>query len=75
MGNITDLTNVMPVPPKPREGDKEPPLGGPSDQHFVYDDLYRLIEAKGQFQGNPEEKRNYTLSMAYDGIHSGRVAA
>jgi RHS repeat-associated protein len=36
----------------------------------VYDDLYRLIEAKGQFQGNPEEKRNYTLSMSYDGIHN-----
>ena len=70
VGNITDLTNNVTIPAKPNNPDAELPLGGPSNQHFVYDDLYRLIEAKGQFQGKTEEKRNYTLAMAYDGIHN-----
>ncbi len=54
VGNITDLTNTVAIPPVHHEGDPAPQtLGGPSSQHFVYDDLYRLIEAKGQFQRRP----------------------
>jgi RHS repeat-associated protein len=61
VGNIVSLDNDVVTPP--------PPIyGGPTDQEFVYDDLYRLSGATGAYQYMPDKTRHYTLDLAYDTI-------
>ncbi|MFT3769077.1 MAG: SpvB/TcaC N-terminal domain-containing protein [Minicystis sp.] len=62
-GNLTGLTNNVPVP-SPNA------YGGPSAQSFAYDDLHRLTGASGSYQFSPGKTRTYALSMAYDTIHN-----
>jgi hypothetical protein len=50
-------------------------VGGPVTQNFNYDDLYRLTQANGEYRHEKDQLQRYRLAMAYDSIHSGRVAA
>ena len=61
VGNIISLDNEVVTPP--------PPIyGGPTDQEFLYDDLYRLTAATGSYQYMPNKTRHYTLDLTYDTI-------
>ncbi|MEZ4315182.1 MAG: hypothetical protein R3F14_44775, partial [Polyangiaceae bacterium] len=62
-GNMLSLTNNVPVSAPSQ-------YGGPSVQSFTYDDLHRLVAAEGSYQFAPGKLRTYTLSLAYDTIHS-----
>ena len=63
VGNITRLQNQVDVPP-PNV------FGGPTNQSFVYDDLYRLTHADGTFQYSPSKTHTYNLDLTYDTIHN-----
>ncbi len=63
VGNILGLANNVAVPP-PNV------YGGPTNQSFAYDDLYRLTHAEGTFQFSPTKTHTYTLDMGYDTIHN-----
>jgi YD repeat-containing protein len=63
VGNILGLQNVVDVPP-PNV------FGGPTNQSFVYDDLYRLTHAQGTFQYSPSKTHTYNLDLTYDTIHN-----
>jgi RHS repeat-associated protein len=61
VGNVLGLANDVPVPAPSQ-------FGGPTNQSFAYDDLYRLTSASGTFQYAPDKTNQYSLSMAYDTI-------
>ena len=63
VGNILGLANNVAVPP-PNV------FGGPTNQSFAYDDLYRLTHAEGTFQFSPSKSHTYTMDMVYDTIHN-----
>ena len=63
VGNIVGLANDVGVPPASS-------FGGPTQQAFTYDDLYRLTGASGSYQFAPDKTDRYQLSMAYDVIHN-----
>jgi len=63
VGNITRLQNQVDVPPPNT-------FGGPTNQNFVYDDLYRLTHADGTFQFSPSKTHTYNLDLTYDSIHN-----
>ena len=63
VGNITDLKNQVAIPAIDA-------FGGPTSQHFDYDDLYRLTSAKGNFTSSSGTVRDYTLDMGYSDIHN-----
>ena len=50
-------------------------FGGPTQQAFTYDDLYRLTGASGSYQFAPDKTDRYQLSMAYDVIHRRSCAS
>lgn len=43
-------------------------MGGPAEQTFEYDDLYRLVGAKG-YWGNYRQVQKYELNMRYNSVH------
>lgn len=63
VGNILSLANAIPVPP-PNQ------YGGPTQQAFAYDDLYRLTHAEGNYSFAPGKQRSYQLDLGYDSIHN-----
>ena len=63
VGNILGLANNVAVPP-PNV------FGGPTNQSFAYDDLYRLTHAEGTFQFSPSKSHTYAMDMVYDTIHN-----
>jgi RHS repeat-associated protein len=63
VGNITTLTNTVPLP-------HGKPIGGPNTQTFGYDDLYRLTSAAGQYTYHDNKLDRYSLSLGYDTIHN-----
>jgi RHS repeat-associated protein len=63
VGNILNLQNQVDIPPASS-------YGGPTNQTFVYDDLYRLTHAQGTFQYAPGKIHTYGMDMAYDSIHN-----
>jgi len=63
VGNILSLKNDVPIP-------SGGTIGGPAEQHFEYDELYRLVKAEGVFTGSQTREERYSLNMAYDGIHN-----
>src|SRR5574340_1089874 len=63
VGNILSLNNQVDVPPPTT-------FGGPNQQRFGYDDLYRLTTAKGEYKSAPDKVRNYTLALTYDTNHN-----
>src|SRR5712691_9088385 len=63
VGNILGLANNVDVPP-PNV------FGGPTNQSFVYDDLYRLTHALCSFQFSPTKTHTYTMDMGYYTIHN-----
>jgi len=65
VGNILGLANHVPVPPPNL-------MGGPTDQRFGYDDLYRLTQATGTWDYAPNKQQRYSLAMTYDSIHNIR---
>ncbi|HKI99087.1 MAG TPA: SpvB/TcaC N-terminal domain-containing protein, partial [bacterium] len=62
VGNITALDNDVAYPPTSG-------FGGPVQQTFGYDGLYRLTQAEGRFEPKQGLVNHYTLAMAYDTIH------
>ena len=58
-GTILSLQNNVPAG-RPSE------LGGPSNETFVYDDIYQLVGATGSARQAPNKTSSYTLSLAYD---------
>lgn len=63
VGNITTLSNQVPIPAANQ-------FGGPVEQTFAYDGLYRLTQATGQWQFAPNKLETYALTLAYDTIHN-----
>ncbi|MGH9893456.1 MAG: RHS repeat domain-containing protein, partial [bacterium] len=63
VGNILGLENQVAVPP-PNV------FGGPTNQSFAYDELYRLTHAQGTFQYMPSKTHTYNLDLTYDTIHN-----
>lgn len=61
VGNILGLNNDVPVPQAGQ-------LGGPVDQKFGYDDLYRLTSAEGRATYAPDTTRRYRLALRYNAI-------
>ncbi|RKZ54020.1 MAG: hypothetical protein DRR16_14190 [Candidatus Parabeggiatoa sp. nov. 3] len=45
-------------------------LGGATQYHYDYDDLYRLTHAEGTFDFQPDKQHSYQLDMVYDSIHN-----
>src|SRR5438445_461392 len=62
-GNCLALANNVAVPP-PNV------FGGPTNQTFVYDDLYSLTHGEGTFQFSPSKSHTYSMDMVYDTIHN-----
>lgn len=62
-GNVTSLTNNVPLP-------HGKPIGGPSTQVYGYDDLYRLTSANGQYVNKDNKLDRYSLTLGYDSIHN-----
>jgi RHS repeat-associated protein len=60
-GNVLSSTNNSPTPVSSL-------MGGPSQQTFTYDDLYRLVSAMGAYSYAPNKTRNYTYNLTYDDI-------
>lgn len=60
--NILSIVNNAPVPPSNL-------MGGKSDYHYTYDDLYRLTNATGIYTGSSHQHR-YTVSMQYDNLYN-----
>src|SRR5262249_35983923 len=54
VGNITALSNKVPVP-------HASDMGGPVDQTFAYDGLYRLTQATGEWRFSPNKRNDYSL--------------
>ncbi|HEX7765533.1 MAG TPA: RHS repeat-associated core domain-containing protein, partial [Nitrospira sp.] len=63
VGNITGLSNQVPIPAANS-------FGGPVDQTFAYDGLYRLTQAAGEWRFSPNKRQDYALSLGYDTIHN-----
>jgi len=61
MGNILDIANLAPVP----TGGE---IGGPTEHHYTYDDLYQLTTANGYHIPAPGKKTIYTNAINYDTI-------
>jgi RHS repeat-associated protein len=45
-------------------------MGGATQYVYQYDDLYRLIHAKGTFDYEPNKQHRYQLEITYDTIHN-----
>jgi RHS repeat-associated protein len=63
VGNVTSLTNTVPLP-------HGKPIGGPSTQTYTYDDLYRVTSANGQYKNKDNKLDRYSLSLSYDSINN-----
>ena len=63
VGNVLEVKNDVPVPAANL-------FGGPVVQTYDYDDLYRLVEAKGSHTYAPGKVDRYGLSMSYDTIYN-----
>ncbi|PSK80959.1 RHS repeat-associated protein [Prolixibacter denitrificans] len=63
VNNITRLQSTAPIPSADLKG-------GRFDYHYHYDDLYRLTNADGHYEGATHE-HTYTLAMAYS--PTGRI--
>jgi len=68
VGNIMALENDTVAPDGSNPGAK---VGGPSEQTFVYDDLYQLTHAEGAYQpAAPQKTDRYRVDLSYDSIHN-----
>ncbi len=61
MSNVTSIRNTA----------TPETIGGSSEQQFAYDDLYRLMEATGSWQGR-DRQEDYTSLMEYDNLNNLR---
>lgn len=63
-GNLLQLTSPVPVPSNA--------LGGPAQQSFLYDSLYRMVHAEGSFSGDHQGLTSsvYALDVDYDTINN-----
>ncbi len=61
MSNVTLIRNTAPAEN----------IGGSGEQQFAYDELYRLMEATGTWQGK-DRQEDYTLLMGYDNLNNVR---
>jgi RHS repeat-associated protein len=61
VSNITGILNDV-----PGQAGK---LGGRASQKYLYDKLYRLIGASGQYEG-AKDTATYSLEMAYDNLYN-----
>ncbi|MEO3872835.1 hypothetical protein ABGB18_28815 [Nonomuraea sp. B12E4] len=66
VGNITRLQNDTNIP----DPATTPKRGGPSTQTFVYDNLYRLTQASGQYTPDIHKTDTYAFRLTYDTIHN-----
>ena len=61
VGNVLAADNAAPTPVPDL-------MGGTSQQMFIYDDLYRLVEATGNYDFAPSKRREYTYNLVYDNL-------
>ncbi|MGW0803301.1 SpvB/TcaC N-terminal domain-containing protein [Nonomuraea sp. NPDC002799] len=66
VGNITRLQNDTSIP----DSSTTPKLGGPSTQTYIYDNLYRLTQASGQYTPDIHKTDSYAFRLTYDTIHN-----
>jgi RHS repeat-associated protein len=59
VGNVLTANNAAPVPVTSL-------MGGTSQQTFVYDDLYQLVQATGVYEFAPRKHRDYSYDVVYD---------
>ena len=64
VGNIKTLANSAAIPASTAL------YGGTTSYSFGYDDLYQLTSATGAFAKPNVPTQEFTLAMAYDGIHN-----
>jgi RHS repeat-associated protein len=67
VGNVTSIENDTVAPDGPDVGRQ---VGGPSQQTFEYDDLYRLTHAEGSYEPRTPHTDRYRLDLSYDTIHN-----
>jgi RHS repeat-associated protein len=67
VGNVTSIVNDTVPPSSPDVGMQ---VGGPSTQHFGYDDLYRLVHADGSYQPRTPQLDRYSVDVSYDSINN-----
>jgi RHS repeat-associated protein len=67
VGNVTSIANDTQAPTGPEVGMQ---VGGPSTQHFGYDDLYQLTHADGTYQPRTPRTDQYSTDLTYDSIHN-----
>src|SRR5262249_61082388 len=67
VGNVAAILND-PVPPSSPDVGMQ--VGGPSTQHFGYDDLYQLTHADGTYQPRTPRTDTYSVDLTYDSIHN-----
>jgi len=60
--NVLSVVNSAPV--------QSGGLGGEMSHSYVYDGLYRLVSAAGEYAGNGGKTAGYTLEMAYDNLYN-----
>lgn len=65
VGNVTRQSDATELPT-----DTTPKLGGPTEQTYTYDNLYRLTEATGSFRFMKNKTDTYSVSTSYDTIHN-----
>ncbi|MEV0622006.1 toxin TcdB middle/N-terminal domain-containing protein, partial [Nonomuraea sp. NPDC050404] len=66
VGNITRLQNDTNIP----DGSTSPKFGGPSTQTYIYDNLYRLTQASGQYTPDIHKTDTYAFRLTYDTVHN-----
>ena len=67
VGNVTSIVNDTQAPTGPEVGMQ---VGGPSTQHFGYDDMYQLTHADGSYQPRTPRTDRYSVDVSYDSIHN-----
>lgn len=64
------MTNILSLQNQAAVGVQPDGMGGPTQQSFGYDDLYRLTSATGHWANVQGQQEKYDLALTYDTIHN-----
>jgi RHS repeat-associated protein len=66
VGNVVRLANNVPV-------GGPSTFGGPTEETFTYDDVYRPTGSAGTYQFAPSKTNTYSMDLSYDSVHKHPV--
>jgi hypothetical protein len=66
VGNVVRLANNVPV-------GGPSTFGGPTEETFTYDDVYRPTSSAGTYQFAPSKTNRYSMDLSYDSVHKHPV--